>query len=163
GNGVQGSAANAAYALGQRGYKIVLPPSGRPVNAPTSDYFRTTVLYDATQKRSHTAAQQLANLFGDADVKPLLPSQAALQSLANDPRQALRLLFLRPAPPHGRAEGEWRDVLGDQHDPRHALERDDDRDRERSRAGRPVTSARWRTRGRSGFSAPAGSVSSPVA
>ncbi|MBW8742538.1 MAG: LCP family protein [Acidobacteria bacterium] len=61
GNGVQGSAANAAYALGQRGYKIVLPPSGRPVNAPTSDYFRTTVLYDATQKRSHAAAQQLAN------------------------------------------------------------------------------------------------------
>jgi LCP family protein required for cell wall assembly len=83
GNGVQGSAANAAYALGQRGYKIVLPPSGRPVNAPTSNYFRTTIFYDATQKRAQAAAQQLANLFGDADVKALVPSQAALQSLAN--------------------------------------------------------------------------------
>jgi LCP family protein required for cell wall assembly len=83
GNGVQGSAANAAYALGQRGYKIVLPAGGKPVNAPTSNYFRTTVFYDAAKKRARAAAQQLANLFGDAAVKPLNPAQTVLQSLAN--------------------------------------------------------------------------------
>src|SRR5437016_1889699 len=35
GNGVTGSAANAAYALSHRGYKIVLPPTQKPANAPT--------------------------------------------------------------------------------------------------------------------------------
>src|SRR5436853_67949 len=33
GNGIAGSAANAAYELGQRGYKIVLPATGTPQNA----------------------------------------------------------------------------------------------------------------------------------
>jgi len=83
GNGIQGSAANAAYALGQRGYKIVLPPQGRPVNAPTSDYFRTTVLFDPSQRRARPAAQQLANLFGDAVVKSLSSASPALAALAN--------------------------------------------------------------------------------
>jgi LCP family protein required for cell wall assembly len=71
GNGVAGSAANAAYELGQRGYKIVLPPTGQPQNAPNFQYFRTTVYYDTAQPRSKAAAAKLANLFGDADVKPL--------------------------------------------------------------------------------------------
>jgi LCP family protein required for cell wall assembly len=83
GNGIQGSAANAAYALGQRGYKIVLPPAGRPVNAPTQNYFNTTILYDASQRNANRAAQQLANLFGDAQIKPLSPAQQALVRLAN--------------------------------------------------------------------------------
>src|SRR5438477_8860890 len=43
GNGISGSAANAAYELGQRGYKILTPPSGQPQNAPRFNYFRTTV------------------------------------------------------------------------------------------------------------------------
>src|SRR5207244_3379491 len=73
GNGIQGSAANAAYVLGQRGYKIVLPAEGRPVNAPTQNYFNTTVLYDVSQKNAKIAAQQLANAFGDAQVKALSP------------------------------------------------------------------------------------------
>ena len=80
GNGIAGSAANAAYELGQRGYKIVLPATGQPQNAPRFNYFRTTVYYDSTQKRAHAAATQIANLFGDADVK-LLP--ATLSTLAN--------------------------------------------------------------------------------
>src|SRR6266566_3484415 len=43
GNGVAGSAANAAYELGQRGYNIILPPTGKTQNAPSFQYFRTTV------------------------------------------------------------------------------------------------------------------------
>jgi LCP family protein required for cell wall assembly len=80
GNGVVGSAANAAYELGQRGYKIVLPPTGQPQNAPNFQYFRTTVYYDTAQPRSKAAAAKLANLFGDADVKPL---SASFITLAN--------------------------------------------------------------------------------
>jgi LCP family protein required for cell wall assembly len=83
GNGIQGSAANAAYILGQRGYRIVLPPEGRPVNAPTQNYFNTTVLFDASQKNAETAAHQLANLFGDAQVKALASASPALVRLAN--------------------------------------------------------------------------------
>src|SRR6476659_3160572 len=71
GNGVAGSAANASYELGQRGYKIVVPPTGKPQNAPNFQYFRTTVYYDTAQRRSKAAAARLANLFGDAAVKPL--------------------------------------------------------------------------------------------
>ena len=35
GNGVTGSASNASYLLGQRGYPILTPPNGIPANAPT--------------------------------------------------------------------------------------------------------------------------------
>jgi LCP family protein required for cell wall assembly len=80
GNGVAGSAANAAYELGQRGYNVVLPPTGKTQNAPNFQYFRTTVYYDATQRRAKAAAVKLANLFGDAAVKPL---PAGFATLAN--------------------------------------------------------------------------------
>ncbi len=80
GNGVAGSAANAAYELGQRGYKVVLPPSGKTQHAPTFRYFRTTVYYDPAQRRSKAAATKLANLFGDADVKPLPPTVTTLSN-----------------------------------------------------------------------------------
>ena len=71
GNGVAGSASNAAYELGQRGYKIVLPASGKPQNAPNFQYFRTTVYYDPAQPRSKVAGGSLANLYGDAALQPL--------------------------------------------------------------------------------------------
>jgi len=80
GNGVTGSAANAAYELGQRGYNVLTPPTGQPQNAPRFNYFRTTVYYDAAQPRAKAAAAQLADLFGDADVKAL---PATMTSLAN--------------------------------------------------------------------------------
>jgi LCP family protein required for cell wall assembly len=80
GNGVTGSAGNAAYSLGQRGYKIVLPPTQKPANAPSFDYFRSVVYYDPTKRSGRAAAQQLANLFGDAEVKPLTPLIAALSN-----------------------------------------------------------------------------------
>jgi LCP family protein required for cell wall assembly len=78
GNGVAGSAANAAYELGQRGYKIVLPASGTPQNAPNFNYFRTTVYFDAARKQAKAAAVQVANLFGDAEVEALPPTFSAL-------------------------------------------------------------------------------------
>jgi LCP family protein required for cell wall assembly len=78
GNGVAGSAANAAYELGQRGYRIVLPPTGQTQNAPNFRYFRTTVYFDPAQHRSKAAATKLANLFGDANVKSLPPQFTAL-------------------------------------------------------------------------------------
>ncbi len=46
GNGVTGSASNASYLLGQRGYQMVLPPNGVPANAPSFDFFRTKVYFD---------------------------------------------------------------------------------------------------------------------
>jgi LCP family protein required for cell wall assembly len=80
GNGISGSAANAAYELGQRGYDVLTPASGKPQNAPRFNYFHTTVYYDATRPKAKGAATQLGNLFGDADVKPLPPR---LSTLAN--------------------------------------------------------------------------------
>jgi LCP family protein required for cell wall assembly len=78
GNGMTGSAANAAYELGQRGYKILTPASGKPQNAPRFDYFHTTIYYDTSQAKAKSAATALGNLFGDADVKPLPLSIAGL-------------------------------------------------------------------------------------
>jgi hypothetical protein len=78
GNGITGSAANAAYELGQRGYKILTSPTGQPQNAPRFNYFRTTVYYDAAKPRSKAAATQIGNLFGDADVKQLPLTMATL-------------------------------------------------------------------------------------
>jgi LCP family protein required for cell wall assembly len=71
GNGVVGAASNAAYALAQRGYKIVIPPTGKLRNAPTWDYLHTKVYYDHTQKGAELAARSVAALFGDGVVAPL--------------------------------------------------------------------------------------------
>jgi LCP family protein required for cell wall assembly len=80
GNGVTGSASNAGYLLGQRGYQILTPPNGIPANAPSFGYFRTAVYFDAAQKGSLVAARKVANLFGSADVKK---ATAAIRPLAN--------------------------------------------------------------------------------
>jgi hypothetical protein len=69
GNGVPGSAANAAYELNVRGYRIVLPPTQKPQNAPTYGYTNTTVYYDASQRGAKVAASQLATLFPSAVVR----------------------------------------------------------------------------------------------
>jgi hypothetical protein len=78
GNGITGSAANAAYELGQRGYDVLTSPTGRPQNAPRFNYFRTTIYFDPAQPKAKAAATQLANLFGDADVQRLPASMATL-------------------------------------------------------------------------------------
>jgi LCP family protein required for cell wall assembly len=81
GNGVTGSASNASYLLGQRGYPILTPPNGIPANAPSFKYFRTVVYFDPKQSGAKQAARKVANLFGSADVQKQSPAIAAL---AND-------------------------------------------------------------------------------
>jgi LCP family protein required for cell wall assembly len=68
GNGITGSAANAGYLLGRRGYRILPPPEGVLANAPNR-VFRTQVYFDPGQRGSRAAARSVANLFGSADVK----------------------------------------------------------------------------------------------
>ena len=81
GNGVAGSASNASYLLGQKGYVTVTPPSGQPANAPNWNYFHSKVYYDpARAANGKVAAQQVAKLIGSADVEPL-PAQ--IRPLAN--------------------------------------------------------------------------------
>lgn len=72
GNGVAGSASNASYLLGQKGYVAVSPPSGQPANAPTWNYFHSKVYFDPTRPGTgKLAAQQVARLVGSADVEPM--------------------------------------------------------------------------------------------
>ena len=71
GNGVAGSATNAAYLLNQRGYPILTPPNGAPANAPSFNYFHSKVYFDPGQAGSKVAARKVANLFGAADVEPV--------------------------------------------------------------------------------------------
>jgi LCP family protein required for cell wall assembly len=73
GNGVTGSASTASYLLGQRGYRMVLPPTGVPANAPSYDFFRTAVYFDPRAKGAKPAAKKLAALFGSADVTRMTP------------------------------------------------------------------------------------------
>jgi LCP family protein required for cell wall assembly len=73
GNGVAGAATNAGYLLGQRGYRIVLPPDGVYANAPSFDYFRTKIYFDPARAGAKLAAQKVANLFGSADAVRLPP------------------------------------------------------------------------------------------
>jgi LCP family protein required for cell wall assembly len=78
GNGIAGSASNASYLLGQRGYKVVVPVTGKPANAPTWSYFRTKVYFDTAQSGSKAAATAVSNLFGGADVEQLPGSLGSL-------------------------------------------------------------------------------------
>jgi hypothetical protein len=71
GNGVTGSASNAAYSLGQQGYRIVEPPNAADRNAPNFKYFHTEVYYDKRQPNARLAAKKVADLFGDAELKRL--------------------------------------------------------------------------------------------
>ena len=81
GNGVTGSASNASYLLGQRGYPILTPPNGIPANADSFTYFRTKIYFDPKQKGAKEAAKKVAGLFGSADIQKANPAIAAL---AND-------------------------------------------------------------------------------
>ena len=73
GNGVDGSASNAAYLLQQRKYPILAPPNGADANAPSFNYFHTKVYYDPVQESGQAAARKVANLFGAADVEEVPP------------------------------------------------------------------------------------------
>jgi LCP family protein required for cell wall assembly len=72
GNGVVGSASTASYALGQRGYKMVTPPSGATGNAPRQDYFQTTIYYNPAKPGAEAAAKALEKLFAPAVTQKLV-------------------------------------------------------------------------------------------
>jgi LCP family protein required for cell wall assembly len=80
GNGVTGAAANASYLLGTRGYQMLGPPDGLSADAPTFDYFRTEIHYDAAQAGAKPAAQKVAALFGTEEILPVKPAIAARSS-----------------------------------------------------------------------------------
>ncbi len=81
GNGVAGSAGNASYLLGQKGYVTVTPPNGQPANAPNWNYFHSKVYFDpARAANGKIAAQQVAKLLGSADVEPM---PAKIRPLSN--------------------------------------------------------------------------------
>ena len=68
GNGVIGSAGNARYLLGRQGYRTIDPPPDATGNAPSFDYFHTSIYFDPAQPRSKAAANQVAKLLAPADV-----------------------------------------------------------------------------------------------
>ena len=83
GNGVTGSAANASYLLGQRGYRTLPPPEGVIANAPPPNRFKTEVYFDPQQRGSRAAARSVRNLFGSAVVKgPMTPEIAGFANTA---------------------------------------------------------------------------------
>jgi LCP family protein required for cell wall assembly len=77
GNGITGSAANASYLLGRRGYRTLPPPEGVLANAPKPWTLRTRVYFDPQHRGSRSAARAVANLFGSADVKGAMPPKIA--------------------------------------------------------------------------------------
>jgi LCP family protein required for cell wall assembly len=77
GNAVPGAAANATAQLQSHEYRTLLPPDGLQADAPTFDYFRSEVYYRTSMPRSKAAAQQVANLFGSADIQPMPLDQSA--------------------------------------------------------------------------------------
>ncbi len=83
GNGVTGSAANASYLLGRRGYRTLPPPEGVLANAPPPNRFKTEVYFDPRQRSSRGAARSVRNLFGSAVVKgPMTPEIAGFANTA---------------------------------------------------------------------------------
>jgi LCP family protein required for cell wall assembly len=67
GNGIEGSAAEAGYALSQRGYQWMQPANDAAANC-TCRVFRTQVYWDPARPVSKIAARTVANLFGSAEV-----------------------------------------------------------------------------------------------
>jgi LCP family protein required for cell wall assembly len=86
GNGVAGSAGNAAWQLSQRGYRILEPPNGAEANAPSQAYFHTKIYFDPTVARAKAAAEALQKLMQPADVEAL-PTDRLLRAL--DPGSTL--------------------------------------------------------------------------
>jgi LCP family protein required for cell wall assembly len=68
GNGIEGSANNAGYALAQRGYKWTPPANDAIANCPCR-VFRTKVYWDPERPVSKLAARRVADLFGSAEVE----------------------------------------------------------------------------------------------
>ena len=84
GNGVAGSAGNTSYLLGQKGYRVVLPPEGLQANAPGrwSQTFRTQIFYRG-KPNARLAAEKVSGLFNSTDVQRFPAGNRALGALAN--------------------------------------------------------------------------------
>ena len=81
GNGRAGSASNASYRLGQKGYTTLLPPGNQPANAPNWNYFHSKIYYDPTRPGDgKVGAEQVARLVGSADVEPMPAKIAPLSN-----------------------------------------------------------------------------------
>ncbi len=70
GNGVAGAADDAAYLLSRRGYQAV-----NGGNADRQDYFETVIRYDADVDGAQGAAEDMAKLFGDAEIEEAPPAE----------------------------------------------------------------------------------------
>jgi LCP family protein required for cell wall assembly len=72
GNGRAGSARGGSYLLGQKGYRMLLPPGNQNANAPNWNYFHSKIYFDPVRpKTGKLAAGQVAKLVGSADVEPM--------------------------------------------------------------------------------------------
>ncbi len=69
GNGVAGAADDAAFQLGQRGY--VAENGG---NADRLDHFETQILWNPSADGAEGAAEEMSQLFGDAEIVEAAPS-----------------------------------------------------------------------------------------
>ncbi|MFN2466871.1 MAG: LCP family protein [Gaiellaceae bacterium] len=82
GNHIEGSAAAAAEALRQRGYRIVLPRPEQTGNAPSFDYHETTIYYNPGYPRAKAAAKVMERLFEPAVMRKLMKIVAPLSNAA---------------------------------------------------------------------------------
>ena len=84
GNGVAGSAGNTSYLLGQKGYRVILPPEGYQANAPGkwSSTFRTQIFYRG-KTNARLAAEKVSGLFNSTDVSRFPAGNRALTALSN--------------------------------------------------------------------------------
>jgi len=80
GNGRPGAAANTSYLLGQKGYRVIQPPSGFQANAPRSVH--NTQIYFSGKTGARLAAVKMGKLFDLADEHPL-PKLGQLATLSN--------------------------------------------------------------------------------
>ena len=84
GNGVAGSAGNTSYLLGQKGYRVILPPEGYQANAPGkwTSTFRTQIFYRG-KTNARLAAEKVSGLFNSTDVSRFPAGNRALTALSN--------------------------------------------------------------------------------
>jgi LCP family protein required for cell wall assembly len=74
GNGIEGSASEAAAELAARGYQATSAGNALdPAGNAKFDYFTSVVLYDPAKKGAQKAGRTVANLFGDASLKAAEP------------------------------------------------------------------------------------------
>jgi LCP family protein required for cell wall assembly len=78
GNGVPGMAADTSFRLSRLGYQIVTPSV--PANAPSTDYFHTSVFFDPKQRGAAAAARKLETLFAPSDVAKIPRKVRPLQT-----------------------------------------------------------------------------------